>query len=355
MFSYYFFFSLPIVGVFTHLQYKKNLDHLLWFLLIVSYIFIIGFRYQVGGDWETYTHGIIEHTEGFNPLNFNIRSDYGYELLTWVSYNLGFGIYGSNIISSIIFITALSHFCFLQPNKWLAILVSFPVIIIVLGMGFTRQGVAFAFLLFALISLIKKNNFLYFAYMFLSVLFHKSIVIFLPIYLLSIEKFNFKKILIFLFFLLITISLVYTDLKLLFITYVINRFENNEAGTGLVSYGVYYRLFLNLIPALIMLIYRNKITNNIIEKRIFVFFSLLIFIYFSFSSLSVVVDRMNLYTSILQVYVLSRLCYIFDGTKKIMVINFLVVIYYFLVLFVWLNFAVNSSSWIPYMNYFFHK
>ena len=105
-----------------------------------------------------------------------------------------------------------------------------------------------------------------------------------------------------------------------------------------------------------MLIFRNKITENIIEKRIFVTLSLLVIIYFIFaSSLSVVVDRMNLYTSIIQVYVLSRLCFILKNDEVNKVINLFIVIFYFLVLFVWLNYAVNSHAWLPYMNYYFHN
>ena len=37
-----------------------------------------------------------------------------------------------------------------SENKWLALAISFPIIIIVLGMGYTRQGLAFSFCLFLL-------------------------------------------------------------------------------------------------------------------------------------------------------------------------------------------------------------
>ena len=66
----------------------------------------------------------------------------------------------------------------MQPNKWMGIIISFPVIILILGMGFTRQGVAFSFILLSIISLIKKQQFYFFIYIFLAVLFHKSSIIF---------------------------------------------------------------------------------------------------------------------------------------------------------------------------------
>ena len=87
---------------------------------------------------------------GYDLFTFVLRSDYGYELINWLLINLGLGIYGVNVFCSVIFITSLFHFCYLQPNKWLGIVISFPVIIMVLGMGFTRQGAAFAFFLLSL-------------------------------------------------------------------------------------------------------------------------------------------------------------------------------------------------------------
>ena len=78
--------------------------------------------------------------------------------------------------------------------------------------------------------------------------------------------------------------------------------------------------------------------------------------YFFFAdSYSVVVDRMNLYTSIIQVYVLSRICNLFDDKKVVKILNLFIVIYYFLIFSVWINFSVNAHAWLPYMNYFFHN
>ena len=132
--------------------------------------------------------------------------------------------------------------------------------------------------------------------------------------------------------------------------------QNMEGGKGLISKGAFIRVSLNIMPSLLMLIYSNKITKNIIEKRIFLSFSFLsiLSLFFVFEY-SVVVDRINLYLSILQIFVLTRLCYIFKNNNSLIIINIFIVIFYFLVLIIWLNFGINSHAWIPYQNIFFHE
>jgi len=356
MTAYYFFFLLPALGIISPLYIKKNLDNFFWFLLILVYIFVIAFRYEVGGDWGSYIHTTsVINKGGYNLFTFVLRADYGYELINWLSVNLRFGIYGTNVFCSVIFITSLFYFCYLQPNKWLGIIISFPVIIMVLGMGFTRQGVAFAFFLLSLISLIKERQIYFFIYIFLAILFHKSTIIFLPIYLINVDKYNIKHVIYFLLFSLFITLLVWVDLRHLFQVYIIERMQNMAGGRGLVSKGAFIRLLLNIMASLLMLIYNNKITKNIAEKRIFLSFSFLsiLSLFFVFEY-SVVVDRINLYLSILQIFVLTRLCYIFKNNNSLIIINIFIVLFYFLVLIIWLNFGFNSHAWIPYKNFFFH-
>ncbi len=57
MSAYWFFFALAAIGALSPFHIKKNLDVFFWLLLLIIYIFVIGFRYEVGGDWSTYIHG----------------------------------------------------------------------------------------------------------------------------------------------------------------------------------------------------------------------------------------------------------------------------------------------------------
>lgn len=64
------------------------------------------------------------------------------------------------------------------------------------------------------------------------------------------------------------------------------------------------------------------------------------------------VDRVALYMLPLQLVIFAHVPDMLND-KKItsQILTLLVVFYYFCVLFVWLNFAVNSQDWIPYKTY----
>ena len=105
-----------------------------------------------------------------------------------------------------------------------------------------------------------------------------------------------------------------------------------------------------------MIFFRNKISNNKVEKRIFLLFSLAAIIsLFIIQYYSVVIDRVNLYIAILQVFVLSRMSFIFNNDNIVRLLNTFILLLYFLILIVWLNFGIHSHAWIPYMNLFFHN
>ena len=223
-------------------------------------------------------------------------------------------------------------------------------------MGFTRQGAAFSFILLSLISLIKKQQIYFFIYIFIGVLFHKSSIVFIPIYLVSIEKNVIINIIFFLFFSIFTIFVVWTDLNQLYHTYIVGRLSNADMGQALVSRGAYLRVGLNICSAIIMIFFYNKISKNKIEKRIFLLFGLasIVSIFF-IQQYSVVTDRINLYIAILQVFVLSRMSFIFNNDDTVKLLNLFILLLYFVVLIVWLNFGIHSHAWIPYMNLFFHN
>ena len=109
-------------------------------------------------------------------------------------------------------------------------------------------------------------------------------------------------------------------------TYIFGRYTNAEDLGRLVSKGAYIRLGLNLIPSIIMIIFRNELTKNKIEKRVFITFSLVnIFAIFFVNEFSVVVDRIVLYMAIIQIFVLTRLSYIFKHNSTIKFFNFAIV------------------------------
>ena len=101
-----------------------------------------------------------------------------------------------NFISSIIFMFSLAFFLKNTPNRWLALAISFPIIILILGMGYARQGLAFSFSLFLIKALEDKKILKSILFIFLSILSHKSALFFSSI-LLFLFSFLSQKIFLF--------------------------------------------------------------------------------------------------------------------------------------------------------------
>ena len=84
--------------------------------------------------------------------------DPGYLIIQWVSEYFGWGIIGVNVICALIFSIGLSVFCRSLPRPLLALSVSIPYLVIVVAMGYTRQGVALGLAMIGLVALARNQN-----------------------------------------------------------------------------------------------------------------------------------------------------------------------------------------------------
>jgi len=129
------------------------------FKVIISIIlvFIIGFRYKVGGDWYSY----LQHYEMLYNLSFfsifKYNFDIGHAILNWIMGQFDTGVYGVNFIYAIIFCIGLFFFSFKQPYPFLALTVAFPYLILVVAMGYSRQSAAIGLFMIALVFLQKRK------------------------------------------------------------------------------------------------------------------------------------------------------------------------------------------------------
>lgn len=95
-----------------------------WWLVVPAHA-VDRFSLQ-GGDWETYLGYVI--SAGRRSLWYASRgSDPGYQVLNWMSYRLGWGIWGVNVVCGLIFSIGLVRFCRHMPRPWLAWQWPFPI------------------------------------------------------------------------------------------------------------------------------------------------------------------------------------------------------------------------------------
>lgn len=322
----------------------------LWILIFFFLIFFIGFRYEVGGDWGAY----LNYLNGLKGMRFedgfSISSDPGYLLINWLAISLGFNIFTVNLICAIIFSTGLIVFCRSLPRPLLALVAAIPYMIIVVSMGYTRQGTALGFAMIGLV-LLGRNRRLWFAvFILLATSFHKTAIILLPIAALAASQ---KKIQVFFWILIIFLagyfSAFFSQIERLIQYYIQEEYQ---------SEGAFIRLMMLFFPSLILLTWPHRFLINPTELRLWkvcALISLALTALFFVSNSSTAIDRIALYMLPIQLVVFSYLPEFFGHSgeqRQWIVISSIT--YYLIVLLVWLNFAFYSIYWQPYKSLLFN-
>lgn len=306
---------------------------------------LIGFRDEVGGDWVQYLDhldmAIGESIE--DALHF---SDPAYALLNWLGARLG-GVYFVNIVCAGIFSWGLIEFCRLQSFPWLALVSAIPYLVIVVAMGYTRQGVAIGLAMVALGALGKGDSLRFIFWVFCAALFHKSAVILAPMALLAGSK---RGLLMLVWLLIVSaamfVLLLQESIDNLRYGYLENQYQSSGAGI---------RIAMNVFPALIFLVFRGRFNLSPENRSFWTWMSwgaLLFVVLLYVSPSSTAVDRVALYWIPIQLFVLSRIPLLLtQNSKNYFIGAFLVVLYSAVVQFVWLFFAQSAFAWLPYKSY----
>mgnify|MGYP001291498428 CR=1 FL=1 len=340
--------------------FNNNRNHItenIFFInTIIYFIFLIGFRNNIGGDWWLYekTFYNIDINENFTTLisDFKQRSEYGFYLINVIIRKLNLSFHYVNFFVSIIFFINLSIYIRQFKNKFLALLIAFPIIILIIHCGFVRQSLALSFLFVAFYFFVKKNIFLFILNILLGFFFHYSILIFLPFIILIENKSRAVVISIFLIFSIIA--------YLIFSNHLFNLYEiyiKHSDNPGNFDYpkGAKFRVGINAIFAIIFLITFKKIELKNSEISLYLPISILTLLSFPLLIFfPVFIDRINFYFVVLHIFILSKLVESNIIDKKLKEVSIiLIVIFYFFIYFVWSNFATHSKYWDNYSNYLF--
>ena len=194
MWLYWLLFLGPAYWAITRHTPKKTTFKLdakylpgIWKVVFMLLTLLIGLRHEVGGDWRTY----FEQIEGLQGGSFSdalTSKDPAYSVLAWLAIQFGAGVYLVNLVCAIFFVSGLIVFCRSQPNPWLALAVAVPYMVIVVAMGYTRQGVAIGIVMLGLVALSQSNNLRFVLWIGLAAAFHKSAIILLPLAVLAMIR-----------------------------------------------------------------------------------------------------------------------------------------------------------------------
>jgi hypothetical protein len=309
---------------------------------------MIGFRYRVGGDWSVYQDifeyiGYVDFTSALSLSN----SDPAYSLINWLAQRVGAEVWMVNLVCGAILVAGTVRFAGEQPNPWLVFVVAVPYLLIVVGMGYTRQAAAIGFELFALTAFLNGKNLRFLAYMAVAAAFHKSAVIVLPIVGLAVTR---NRVLIGLLVVIVSYFL-YSSL----IAARLDMLTRNYVEAQLESQGAAVRIAMNVVPALLFLAFSRRFGLNDLERNVWrnmAIAALGALVGLLTLASSTVVDRLALYLVPLQLLVLGRLPSAFPSNRQSSaMLIFLVIAYSAAIQIVWLNFANNARLWVPYRLY----
>jgi hypothetical protein len=343
---YWFLFSLCAAGALHYRPDLRRAEHggPLLIAAAVLILLMVGFRYQVGGDWINYmwTFQLIRYEELGDVVGMR---DPAYALLNWGAHQLGADIWFVNLVCAAVFIWGLVKFVRQQPNPWLAVVAAVPYLIIVVAMGYTRQAVAIGFILAGMAGMRDRQSMLKFGlYVAAAAVFHRSAIVILPMVALAATK---NRLLMVAIGAALAVVLYYQ-----FLDFEVDRLMNNYIVQNYDSQGALVRVGMNIPPAAIFLLFQRRFGLSDFERKLWRNFAISAFVALGLLMVmesSTIIDRLALYLIPLQLLVFSRLPTTFPlRGKQNGQLTLIVIGYSALVQFVWLSQAAHAGFWVPY-------
>jgi hypothetical protein len=324
---------------------ERALASLTWVLGALFLALVIGFRHEVGGDWANYLPGVEEAS--FLTFVESLRqTDPGYGFFNWLGAHLGGGIYTVNMLCGLVFSIGLVAFIKQLPRPSLALAVATPYLILVVAMGYSRQGVALGIAMVGLKYLQRDDIWKFLIAISVATLFHKSAVVLVLLGLCYASKRSLTK--------GIMTLCVAAGLYLLFLVESIQDLRTHYLDDEYQSAGAGVRVAMNALPAAVFLCFEKRFQISPKQRTLWKVTSLVALAFLGALVLSpstTAVDRLALYLIPLQLFVWSHFPNILGWPGRGAPGVLMVLLLYGIVLFTWLNFAHYSVAWIPYKFY----
>ena len=323
----------------------------LWqaWLIGIALTCFIGLRHEVGGDWFNYIP-YLTRAEGLDWGTAIAMGDPGYNTLNWLFASYSWGIYGVNFVSGAVFSAGLVILCRAQPRPWLALCLAIPYLVIVVAMGYSRQGVALGLIMPGMLALERGRLRLFLLCMAGAATFHSTALVMLAFVVPAVPGRTLAtRGLQLLLLLIVGGALVQT-----FLVARVDGFIGGYIEAEYQSEGAAIRVAMNLLPALLLLIWPRRFDFTTQQLRLWRAMA------FTAAACAIAlvllpanttaVDRIALYVIPIQLVVGARLpsTRLFGLAPAQLLLAALG--FCFAVQFVWLNFAVHASGWLPYVN-----
>jgi len=343
------YFVIPgFVAFMSLISRGKQVHYYTWGLTFVALLLFVGLRHKVGMDWNNYLIMIERVYKSPTLMDaFNV-SEPGYALLLWASAELGFGVYGSNLVGTLIFCLGLFRFARTTPHPWTALLVAMPMLVTVVAMSANRQAVAIGVLLWVVAtwstsSLVRRVAGILFA-----ALFHYSALLFLVFAAADLKIRNSFKVVLGgafmagVFYVLATTGQAdYYDSL-----YVTGQTEMTQ------SEGAIFHVMLNGGPAALFFLLSGKQRALLFPSQLHRLMAFLAVALVPAALLtSAAAGRITLYLFPVSMFVISAFPLLVSSKQQKALVRYGIALFMLLVLFVWLAFANSSLAHRPYGNF----
>lgn len=344
MWFYWFIFVTAALSALSRERVRSSQAGWAWLMVVALLSVAMGLRHEVGGDWFNYLGQFWRFSSGSLGEVLLTAKDPGYSLLGWLAAKLGGGIYLLNLMCAIPLAVGTVALARKQPWPMLAILVAIPYLLIVVGMGYTRQAAAIGFSMLGLVALSDRRQRAFVLWVLLAAAFHKTAVLLLPIAALAATKNRMWSYVWVGVVSLLAAALFFLESSdALWDNYVVSEYAQASQGGAI-------RVWMNAVPAILVLLFGSRLfTKDTAEFKLWRWMAIIaLATVFLLPISATAVDRMALYFIPLQLVVFARLPNMFSDTTQRTLVVLGVILYYGAVQFVWLNFAANASHWLPY-------
>lgn len=146
-------------------------------LLLVGLLYwmMIGFRFQVGMDWNNYIF-LYEWKKSFPLAHLLFDREPGYGALMWVSAKLGLGIIFINAFSGFVFCWGLVAVARRCREPWLALVIATPLLAVAFAMSAVRQAIAGGIIFYLFATWERRSTIGRLGFVIVAMMFHFSAV-----------------------------------------------------------------------------------------------------------------------------------------------------------------------------------
>ncbi len=349
---------LTLIFLASNISKYKNFfrKKIIYYSVCIFFIIFICFRYEIGCDWISYEYKfkLIEDSSIIYILkNQNIFFDLGFSFIA-KSISYFFGFKELILVYGLLFTIPLFLFFEDLKNKYLALIISYPYFIVVVGMGPIRQSAAIGFFMLSLLYFVRNKNEKFYITSLLSILLHHSAIFFIGLLTLFKIKYENLKIdllgkifILFGFIVLLYISPEILSKVFVYIKYVKFGYMNAK--------GAIFVWFINFLPLVIYLMNSSKFKVKDNLKSFFKLFSIIQISMFPLLFInSTIAYRLLIYFFPASVYLSSYLPEIVTSNNKKFFARFVLIFLAYFSLTIWLKFAFHNYCWIPYKNILFN-